>query len=411
MADDFTSAVRGSDGPEEARRGVVPRHAKRARQNPGGLIAGIVASVLAMTLIASAAIGAVVWNTFSKQLAASVVRVSETDAPPPDIGAIEGGFNLLLMGSDSREGQDGLSDDGEEGGARNDVNILLHVAQDQQSAVAIGFPRDMYIPMADCATYWGYTAAISAPLNEGFACAVQTIEAFVGMPIQFSGEITFLGVVNMTSWIGGVDVCVDGPVAEDEDARDEGRFFLPAAGKYNLLGYDALRFLRSRGGVGDGSDLSRVSSQQVYLSSLVRKIKSDGTLTDPVRLLGLAQGALQSMTVSQSLGDAYTMMQLALVLKNIPLNRITFTQFPTYRDTDGHYYPASAGSTLLDYVRSDQPFRLAGVGDPDRTVTDATGALTPEQQGEIVDTSGLPVLDGLTGQTAADFTCSVAYHY
>ena len=62
---------------------------------------------------------------------------------------------------------------------------------------------------------------------------------------------------------------------------------LPAAGTYPLTGYDALRFLRSRSGVGDGSDLTRISSQQVYLAALVRKLKSSETLSDPSKVLSL----------------------------------------------------------------------------------------------------------------------------
>ncbi|MBO9578967.1 MAG: LCP family protein, partial [Microbacteriaceae bacterium] len=156
-----------------AGRGTTPRHAGRPRQGPVGLLLGILASVLAIVLLAGGAVGAVVVNTLSQKLQGTVELISETDAPPPDIGAIEGGFNILIVGSDTREGLNNI-DGSEESSVLNDVNILLHVAQDQQSAVAVSFPRDLRIPYPDCAIggdgkinsvlYWG-----------GLGCVVETV--------------------------------------------------------------------------------------------------------------------------------------------------------------------------------------------------------------------------------------------
>jgi len=398
MGEDLSGASRA--------HGAAARHAHRRRQNPAGLVLGTIASVLVIVLIAGGAVGAVVWNTFSKRLNATIELISETDAPPPDLGAIEGGFNILVVSSDTREGANNI-DGSDESSVLNDVNILLHVAQDQRSAVAISFPRDLRIPYPDCALggdgkinsilYWG-----------GLGCVVETVSEFSGLPIQFAAMVTFNGVIQMSDAIGGVDVCVGGPL-QDEDTG----LWIGNAGTFNLQGFQALAFLRTRGTVGDGSDLSRVSSQQVYLSSMIRKIKSDGTLGDLGKLLSLAQSALANMTMSASLADAYTLVQMALALKNIPLNRVTFTQFPTYGgDTSGHgyFFPSDAGFTLFDYVRADQPFVLPQVGDDRGSTIDPNGALTEEQQEQLADNSGLPVLDGVTGQTAADFSCSVPYY-
>ncbi|TXN27687.1 LytR family transcriptional regulator, partial [Lacisediminihabitans profunda] len=67
--------------------------------------------------------------------------------------------------------------------------------------------------------------------------------------------------------------------------------------------------------VGDGSDLGRISSQQVFLSSLVRTVKSDSTLTDFTKLFGLATAASKNMTLSKNLSNLNTMVSIALVLK------------------------------------------------------------------------------------------------
>lgn len=384
---------------------VAARHARRPRQNPGGLIAGVIASVLVMVLAAGGAVSAVVWNTFSKRLEATIIKISETDAPPPDIGAIEGGFNILIVGSDTREGGNNI-DGSDEGGVLNDVNMLLHVAQDQQSAVMIAMPRDLYVGDTTPCAWSKINTSLAAG---GFPCAVDTMGALTGLPIQFAGLITFTGVIAMADAIGGVEVCADSPILDEDTGLN-----IPA-GYSTVTGFYALAFLRTRGAVGDGSDLSRVSSQQVYLSSLIRKVKSDGVLNDPLALLSIAQTALANMTLSGSLADPYTMVQMALALKNLPLNRVTFVRWPTYYGAPDD--PSSASSVMTDWgaanellamIAADQPFVLPQVGDDRGSTVDPNGVLTPEQQQQLADNSGLPVLEGVTGQTAADFSCSVA---
>ena len=44
------------------------------------------------------------------------------------------------------------------------------------------------------------------------------------------------------------------------------------------------------------------------------------------------------------------------------------------------------------------------------STVDPNGQLTEAQQEQLADNSGLPILDGVTGQTAADFSCSVPYY-
>ena len=109
----------------------------------------------------------------------TVTLGDETDGPPPALGAFDGGFNVLLVGSDSREGS------GEKGpdSALNDVNILLHVSQDQTNAVAVSIPRDMIVPIPSCPKENGkgnYGAMSAQPLNSslsygGLPCTVITV--------------------------------------------------------------------------------------------------------------------------------------------------------------------------------------------------------------------------------------------
>ena len=393
----------------------IARHGKLKKSNPWPTIFKFIGAALAVVLVSGVTLGALAVNQLRSNLAVNAVTIiGETEGPPPSIGAFEGGFNILIVGSDTRAGQNGIGGTAEdESGTLNDVNMLLHVSQDQTNAVAVSFPRDMVVGIPECVdTDTGDTKGYSTePINValyyggqqgGLSCVVQTVQELTGLPIQFAGMITFSGVINMADAVGGVPVCVTGPIYDDG-------ITIGAAGTYTLSGSQALGFLRTRSGVGDGSDLTRISSQQVYLSSLVRTLKSSDTLGDPSKVYNLAKAASQNLTLSNSLADVSTMMSIALALKDIPLERVTFVQYPGTTGGDGIYSgkvrPDSAtGDQLMAYIASDQPFTLAQAGDGRGSEIDPN-APAPEAP---VDNTGLPVLEGVSGQTAGDYTCSIA---
>lgn len=345
---------------------------------------------------------------------------------------MEGGFNIFIAGSDTREGQDGVA--GEDTGTRlNDVNMLLHVSANHTRAVAVSIPRDLVVPFPECPREDGegsYSAAAALPINSaldrgGLPCAVLTVEQLTGLDIQFAGLITFKGVIEMSNAVGGVPVCIDGPIADDAT-----ELYLPEAGTYTLAGADALKFLRSRHGVGDGSDLGRISSQQVYLSSLVRTLKSADTLGDISKVYGIAKAATSNMTLSTSLASLDTMAAIALALKDIPLENVTFVQYPGATELGGVYHnrvaPIKAqADELFEMIRTDQPFaldadslRAGAVADPNAPATPGATApadpAAPANPAAPADPSAAPAtaevqtLSGVKGQTAADYTCSQA---
>jgi len=394
----------------------IARHGRLRKRRAWPLVLSIVGGLLAVVLVSTSAVAGIVFNSLYSQVD-SVELIQPTEGPLPAIGAIEGGFNILIVGSDTRAGQgDTYGDDG--GSVLNDVNLLLHVSQDQTNAVAISFPRDMVVGIPECP--WndgsgdvkGYS---TEPINTalyygGLNCVAMTVSELTGLPVQFAGLIEFNGVIAMGDAIGGVPVCVTGPIDDPNTG-----LLLPAAGTYELKGFEALAFLRSREGVGDGSDLTRISSQQVYLSALVRKLKSEDTLSNPKKVYDLANAALGTMQLSSSLANLDTMVAIALALKDIPLERVTFVQYPGTTGGDGVYLgkvqpDREAGDQLMAYVAADQPFVLDAAGDGRGSEPDPNAPVaTPDTStAPPVDNSGLPVLSGVKGQTAADYTCSIA---
>ena len=393
----------------------IARHGQLPRPKGWPLVLGIIGAALTVILVSVGSIGAIAINSvYSKKTV--VQLVGQTEGPPPQIGAIQGGFNILIVGSDTRAGQGGvggtLADDQ---ASLNDVTMLIHVSHDHTNAVALSIPRDMVVGIPECVGSDGYkkdysTEALNTALSYGgLSCIAQTVTLLTGLPIQFAGMITFQGVIAMTSAIGGVDVCITAPMVDPATGIN-----LPAAGTYNISGDTALAFLRSRHGVGDGSDLTRISSQQSYLSSLVRKLKSSDTLNDYKKLYDLANGALSTMTLSNNLADLPTMVSIALVLKNIPLQRVTFVQYPgTTGNTEGVYAgkvkpDTYRGDKMIAYIAADQPFVLDAAGDGRGTQANPNAPVpTADPTAPPVSNAGLPVLAGVRGQTAADYTCSI----
>ena len=151
--------------------------------------------------------------------------------------------------------------------------------------------------------------------------------------------------------------------------------------------------------------------------SRARKVKSDGTLANPGRLFALATAATKNMKLSTNFTNLTTMVSMALVLKNIPLDRIAFVQYPATTGVGGVYQGKVAPLTqvataLFAKIKADQPFTLdsgtgrgsvtAPSGSPTTAVTPApSGSPSAAAAGDAADR-----LPGVLGQTAADHTCA-----
>jgi LCP family protein required for cell wall assembly len=416
------------------------RHGRVAPVKGSRTILGFIGAGLAVVLVATMSIAGIAFWDITRSANAGVALAN--DQKIPDIGAIEGGVNFLLVGSDSRAGTDANVFDADPGSTLNDVNILLHISADHTNATIVSIPRDLVVHYPDCPDAdgdgyggGGWTGPINGSLNEGgLACVVLTVEELTGLSIPFAAMIQFNGVIEMANAVGGVEVCVAEPI-EDEYTQT----FLDA-GMHTLSGLEALQFLRTRHGVGDGSDLGRISNQQVFLSSLVRKLKSAQTLTNPVALFGLAKAAISNMTLSNSLNSLDTMVSIAMALKDIPLENVVFVQYPGATGGEGVYsgkvQPIQyAADELFAAILADQPVGLsAGTGrgsvvDPDaaaKAAADAEAAAaaaakaakkasaTPTPSGTATATPSAPATsapvavlpDAINGQTAGDYTCS-----
>ncbi|MEO0060872.1 MAG: hypothetical protein RL343_490, partial [Actinomycetota bacterium] len=300
-----------------------------------------------------------------------------------------------------------------------DVIILLHVSADRKHATALSFPRDLLVPWPACPSTStppgpGYLpqslGQINATIaNGGPGCTLLTVEALTGLKIPYLAMIDFKGVIEMSNAIGGVEVCVTKPI------HDSYTYLNLAAGNHVLQGKDALKFLRTRHGVGDGSDLSRISNQQVFLTSLVRKVKSAGVLGNPIYLYSLASAAARNMKLSESLTNVNVMVAMAGALKNVELDKMTFLQVPSRGGLPAPYSGRVApiyetANLIFEKLQKDEPVVLAEANGGQGAVVaspapSASASASPSPAASSSpNASALPT--GVLGTTADTKTCS-----
>lgn len=421
---------------DRARRTPVARHGILRSPNPLLQVLTVLGAIVAVAVISVSAVGAfAVWDA-ARAVEAAGVSIGDDDSQlPPSIGEIEGGVNLLLVGTDSCDGANaalsGACQNGDTEGERNDVTMLVHISDEPRRVTVVSFPRDMIVPIPACTGEDGtqYSAMSAQMLNVsymygGLACSVATIEQLTGVDITYAGAIRWTGVINMSDAIGGVDVCVA------DDISDEHTGLNLTAGEHTLQGVEALQFLRIRHGIGDGSDLGRISNQQQFMSSLVRKLQSGGVLGNPATLLNLATTAVQQvndnqLVLSKSLANPQRMVQIAMALRAVPYEDIAFVQYPTAYASDGsRVVPLEdAASVLFDALAANQPIQLTGstsdgygtavVGEADQAPTDPTATPDPTATDAVAPDAGAteaPVVlpPTITGQTAKQVTCTQA---
>ncbi|MFD4699616.1 LCP family protein [Streptomyces niveus] len=370
---DEGSGSGSGDGSRRARKGRPRRSGTRARSRRGKRrILLWVSSALALLLLGTAGAGYLYFRHLDSKLKKEDLTLG--DKPMADHKVNSAGqtpLNILLIGSDARDSKANQ----DLGGAKEtfgglplaDVQMLLHVSADRSNMSVVSMPRDTMLKMPKCTnTETGkvYPASTGdVQTNEslgrgGPGCTVATWYELTGIPIDHFMMIDFAGVVSMADAIGGVPVCVTENI-HSRNAEGKGSGLKLKKGESVIQGEQALQWLRTRYGFEDGSDLARTHAQHMYMNSMVRELRKGAKLTDPGKLMSLAEAATDALTVDKGIDGVNKLYGLAEELKKVPTNRITMATMPNVYGTgaqSGRVFPKPGDADqLFTMVRDDVP--------------------------------------------------------
>ncbi|MPY35097.1 LytR family transcriptional regulator [Streptomyces adustus] len=254
-----------------------------------------------------------------------------TDRPPKTDNGSE---NILVLGSDSRSGANKKLGGGtDDGSARSDTAMVVHVYKGHKKAGVVSIPRDTLVDRPACTDAHGdvHPAATGVMFNSAYStggavCAVKTVEALSGMRMDHYLEVDFSGFQRLVDELGGVEVTTTRDISDHQSHLDL------KAGTHRLTGEQALALVRTRHGVGDGSDLGRIQLQQAFLKALVTQVKNVGLFTSPTELVDLADTATKAVTTDSELGSVNSLLDFTNGLKKISPSHMTMVTLPVRFD-------------------------------------------------------------------------------
>jgi LCP family protein required for cell wall assembly len=363
------NATRRSDRPSGSSRSLPTRgrhHGPvRRRRSPVAVVSGLLVGVL----LIGGSLVALGYHRLSGNIRSVSLLAGAVDGPGSGAGREKPDpfghtpINVLVIGSDTRNNPaDSRLGGGSGGGANADVELVVHISADRTNATVMSVPRDTVTQLPRCKNpATGHTmnagiGQINSTLAYGPGCTVAAVHLLTGIPIDHFAMVDFAGVVSMSDAVGGVAVCVN------KNVYDPYSHLKLSRGTHTLQGVAALEFVRSRHAFGDGSDLGRTYAQHIFLSSMIRRLKSTGVVTNPGALLSLANAATKALTVDTGLASIPTLLGLAADVDKVPANRITFTTMQTMPDPNNtnRVVPAPSAQGLFAAIIDDQPVTAAG---------------------------------------------------
>ncbi len=371
---------------------VTTRGKRRARRRRSHTVAKVLVATLVVLGMVTGLSVTYLYRSLSGNLTVLDIDDSLVGERPEkvEVAGPQEPLNVLVMGSDTREGEnniDGLTEDGE----RSDTTLLLHFSADRERAYGVSIPRDSMVNRPQCkdesgevtpaADYqmWNVAYQVGGP-----ACTIQQFESLTGIRLDHFVVVDFTGFQDMVDAVGGVEVCIP----EDIDDREHGMYL--EAGTRKLEGIQALNYVRQRYALSGGSDVGRMKRQQAFVASMVNTVLSSGTLARPDRLLNFLQAATESLTLDEGLGDLFKIAKLGYEFRGIGLDNVQFLTIPHTVDPNdpNRLVWTEDADDVWNKLKNDEPLTR-------RLATDVITA------GSVPGTSGSESEDDSPGDTAS----------
>jgi LCP family protein required for cell wall assembly len=224
--------------------------------------------------------------------------------------------NILLLGVDLRCD--------EEGPTHSDTIIVATIDPISQSAALLSLPRDLWVEIPNFGANRINQAYFLGQAYElpggGAGLAVETVEAFLGIPIDYYLTVDFKAFVDFVDMMDGVVIDVPERI-EDPNYPDNCYGYDPFAidaGQQRLDGATALKYARTR--VTFGGDVDRAGRQQQVILAVREQATQLNSL--PQLLFNAPQlwrSFQDNVNTDLKLDEA---LQLANLVRNIPRDNI-----------------------------------------------------------------------------------------
>jgi len=317
------------------------------------------------------------------------IRVALTGKPsttlPPasevEVPESPSAMNLLVLGSDRREGEDDEP-------SRSDTIILVHVDPDQDYLSLLSLPRDLRVNVPG----HGFNKINYAFAVGGAALTIKTVEEVTGVDIDHYVEVDFNAFRDITDALGGVYVDVDRRYYNDDPAYE----LIKLAPGYQLLdGDDALDYVRFRRDL--NLDFGRMERQQTFLSAMKEQAMGWDL---PFKLPRLVSSLFSNVTTDLGANDILKLAYWAIGLDGENIRRIALTGAADELDGVAYVFvddralaEAVTGFLSASYVAEAPP--TGGSTAPSTTTTAATLPDLGDVEVDVLNANGR------TGEAAA----------
>jgi LCP family protein required for cell wall assembly len=332
------------------------------------LATGFVVVFVCLTGVALGAYGLHTWHQIDR-----VKGLHIAAAPPGEP------INVLLVGSDSREGE---YDESAVSGKRTDTILVLRVDPRSEQVTALSFPRDLVLQVAGQNRRGMINAIYNAPGKQ--QALIDTIQQDFGIAINHWVEVDFQGFRQLVDAIDGVTLYIPYPLRDIKSG-----FQIDQTGCVTLNGDEALGYARSRTiqYQVDGhwrtdplSDLSRITRQQALMGEALRRAL-DRSQRNPIALQYTVAIGANNVSVDDTMGFD-DMVDLLDQFRDFDTNRFVTLTLPNVPDPDASgrlLVDDAAAEPILNLFRGLDPSEV-GPGNVDVTVVNGTAAGAPEQQ-------------------------------
>jgi len=298
-----------------------------------------VKSTRAIRIITSLSVAIVLVSSVSSfglgQVSSSIARIdvfnSLNDRPEKTSKA----ENYLLVGSDTREGltkqqmrELRVGSTATAAGGRSDTMLIIHLSKSRDRAYIISLPRDSLVVIPEHVSSSDKKTIVpdrQGKLNSAFSYGgapllIKTVERATSIKIDHYVEVSFAGFAGIVDALGGIEVCTK------VDIDDPKSHLVLSAGVHTLDGIEALKYVRTRDFDGRG-DIGRMQRQQQFMSAVLNKATSSGTLLNPFKVKNFINASLASVKLDSGLAPD-DLLTLAKQMKNLSSGNVRTLTVP-----------------------------------------------------------------------------------